>query len=559
MVQGIVDTPVDDIAGVIDAAAAKADEWKAVPLEEKIALLEQIKNNLIANIDEWASLVSQARGVDSTEPRHGQGRAEAKVCGGAFTGEYLTGLIATLEYIAANGVAPPPKAVRTTNSNKCIVTVFPDGILETIESAGMTLELVLDGSSPDQMSLDEVAVGGVVGVLGAGNYDAPLEALCEMFLKARVCVYKFHANAQAAYPALKKIFEPLLSAGYLSYVIGGAEQGNAITSHSAVDEIVFTGSMNTYNKIVWGSTEQDQKKNKAAKTPLVKKPICAELGSVNPWIVAPGEGWTDKLIDSHAQHLVFAKMMNNGHTCASPQILIVAKDWPKRKQFLDRVRYWFARVPGSPPFYPGSAKSHAHFKELENAELIQGEVTAAFKDQQLPVLVGNVTNSELLQEEAFCPVIAEVPLDFSCNDTIAFLRAAVDFAAKEMFGSLSLTMIIDDNAEKENAKEIDRLVADAPFGRIGINVWAGFGVSNPALIWGAFRGTTDSGSGFFGNANLYRSPEKTVLHAPFDHPARVGVRSAAGTELVLGRLTAYKVQPSFWRLAKLLAASIVGI
>lgn len=56
----IVDTPVQDIAGKIEAAAAKADVWKQIPVKDKVSLLKQIKSNLIKYIDEWASAVSQS-------------------------------------------------------------------------------------------------------------------------------------------------------------------------------------------------------------------------------------------------------------------------------------------------------------------------------------------------------------------------------------------------------------------------------------------------------------------------------------------------------------------
>jgi acyl-CoA reductase-like NAD-dependent aldehyde dehydrogenase len=163
----------------------------------------------------------------------------------------------------------------------------------------------------------------------------------------------------------------------LHYIIGGGKQGRAMTSNPKIDEIVLTGSIRMYNKIVWGSMEKEQEKNKAANTPVIKIPVCAKLGSVNPWIVPPGKGWrTEALIDNHAQHLVFAKMMNNGHICTSPQVLINTKNWSKRKKFLiESVIGWLA----------SSLVLHHSIRALLRV-LIQGDDPQAFKDQQHPVL-----------------------------------------------------------------------------------------------------------------------------------------------------------------------------
>jgi hypothetical protein len=81
-------------------------------------------------------------------------------------------------------------------------------------------ELVLSRSIPNQKAFTTVAIGGVAGILGAGNYDAPLAILMEMFLKGHVCIYKPNSVAQALAPTTKKLFEPLVSAGYLAYIIG---------------------------------------------------------------------------------------------------------------------------------------------------------------------------------------------------------------------------------------------------------------------------------------------------------------------------------------------------
>jgi hypothetical protein len=210
-----------------------------------------------------------------------------------------------------------------------------------------------------------------------------------------------------------------------------------MTSNPRIDEIILTGSIETYNKIVWGSTEKEKKKNKAANTPVIKIPVCAKLGSVNPWIVVPGKGWIDALIDNYAQHSKNDEQWPRLRIGPSPYC---CQEWSKRQNFLDRV--WMGCIPSSPPFHLGSAQSHDHFLQLANAKLIQGDAQA-FKDQQCPVLLPNLTSNEPLQREAFCPMLAEVSLKCLSDDTMTFLCSAVDLVEKKCFGSLSPSLAYD--------------------------------------------------------------------------------------------------------------------
>eukprot|EP00163_Fabomonas_tropica_P031558 TRINITY_DN753_c0_g1_i1.p1 TRINITY_DN753_c0_g1~~TRINITY_DN753_c0_g1_i1.p1 ORF type:complete len:568 (+),score=175.19 TRINITY_DN753_c0_g1_i1:38-1741(+) len=562
------DTPVEDVKGIIDAVAAKKDEWKNVSLPEKVALLKQIRESAIESIDEWLAAGAEARGVSVTEPTHGQARGELYMVGPGMFGNCLNLIITSLESIIATGKPPAAKATRVVKG-KAVVTVFPDGLRQSIEASGMKGDLYLADSEAEQDSFDSIHTGGVVGVLGAGNFDAPTELLGEMFLKGRVGVYKPNPVNQNTHPVIAKIFAPLVSAGYLAFIVGAVPVGSAMVEHPLLDEIVLTGSAITYDKIVWGGSSEEQKQNKTRHSPKITTPVCAELGSVNPWIIVPGE-WSDKMIDSHAAHLAASKTLNNGHICASPQVLIVAKDWPQRQQFLDRVRYWLRQVAPSPPFYPGSGRSHQDFSQLPNAEVLaDGKYANTFKDQQAPVLIPDVADPDsqaaatLMQREAFCPVLSEFPLDVSPDKPIDFLRAAIDFADKKVWGSLTCSFMIQDSIWKAHEQELEEIVADMPFGSVGINIWGGFVATMSQLRWGGYPGHTpedvQSGIGYIGNSNLWKNPQKAVLRAPFNHQARTKVLEPGHFEKQFRRLSEYMSTPGFWTLTKLLSAALLNV
>lgn len=191
------DTPIEDVAGIVDRVASKADEWKATPLHQKIQILHQIRNNVIKYQDEWETLLQRSRGVDATNPLLAYARMDVLILGPYQLGNYLDGMIANLEAIETTSRPLPPVAVRNTVDGKRIATVYPDGLMESMMACGMTGEIIVAGSGRggdnrddaiQHPSLDEVAVGGVAGVLGAGNFDAPCETLMEMFFKSRVCI-----------------------------------------------------------------------------------------------------------------------------------------------------------------------------------------------------------------------------------------------------------------------------------------------------------------------------------------------------------------------------------
>ena len=544
-------TSVDDVPRIVENVAAKADDWKGVSLDDMTELLKQILSNIIDHMEEWNALGQESRGIDPGNPRHGCARADVTISGAATFGSYLNGMIWSLQHCARHdGVPPPPKATRSTANNKnAIVTLWPNSLLDKLEAVGLRGELVL--KKAEQMCYEDAAVGGIVGILGAGNIDAPIELLSQMFLKGRVCIFKPNPVNEKQHAIVSKILAPLVKRGYLNFCVGGANVGAALVTNPNLDEIVLTGSSSTYDKI----------------RPMCSTPICAELGGVNPWIVVPGKEWNEKSIDRHARHLAFSKVANNGHTYAAPQIVVVAKDWPWRRQFLDRVRFWLGQYAGAPPFYPGSEETHSYFRILPNAEVIQGKAEDIFDNQQRPILITDVAvdeenQSAVFTRESFCPVLAEVPLDCSnAVDSMAYLRAAIELAKRRCFGSLTANILIPDKEIMANKKEFDDIIADMPFGVVGVNLWPAFAHSMPMLVWGAPPGYSQSGTGFIGNSCLYRDPQKAILRAPFNWLGRraLTVMSPNKSELVFSRLTRYKVRPNAFTQAMLFTALFVGI
>jgi len=58
-----------------------------------------------------------------------------------------------------DGMPPSPKSSRLLESKKCVVTSWPDTLLDKLEAVGLTGELVLDTDKPLQYSWSKQVLG----------------------------------------------------------------------------------------------------------------------------------------------------------------------------------------------------------------------------------------------------------------------------------------------------------------------------------------------------------------------------------------------------------------
>jgi len=119
--------------------------------------------------------------------------------------------------------------------------------------------------------------------LGAGNTENNNDVVDPLCKLNSVVVYKSNPVSAQCAAVKARVFRPLIERGFLAFVYGGVDQGRAIAESAKVDRLVMTGSCHTYDKIVWDG------RNKSDPTvePALAKPVIAELGSVNPYVVVP--------------------------------------------------------------------------------------------------------------------------------------------------------------------------------------------------------------------------------------------------------------------------------
>lgn len=198
-----------------------------------------------------------------------------------------------------------------------------------------------------------------------------------------------------------------LPEGALAVVPGlGAEAGAALSSHSDVHHISFTGSVGT-GRIIQAAAAQNV------------VPVTLELGGKSPQLV-----FDDADIDAALPFLVNAGIQNAGQTCsASSRILVQASVYD---EVVERMAEKYAALKVAPAMHDGDVGPliSARQKEIVESYLSKGEGLDVVAEAAMPLdlppnghyvaptLFAQVAPDHILaQEEIFGPVQVIVPFD----------------------------------------------------------------------------------------------------------------------------------------------------
>lgn len=167
----------------------------------------------------------------------------------------------------------------------------------------------------------------------------------------------------------------------------------------------------------------------------------------------------------------------------------------------------------------------------------------------------------VLGREAFCSVVAEVPLDAA--RPLAFLERAVPVCNQRIWGNLSCVLLVDDRTEAAARPAVRRALEDLRYGGIGVNVWSGLLFGLGSTSWGAFPGNppeeVQSGIGTVHNTYLFDEPERSIVRAPFRSWPTPPWISGHGNLRRLGRaLLHMEAAPAWHRLPGILAEALRG-
>jgi acyl-CoA reductase-like NAD-dependent aldehyde dehydrogenase len=438
--------------------------------------------------------------------------------------------------------------------------VFPNSLAHAFAFRDVNIDVWLE---PD-VTLDEAHAnqaekyfksdiqGKVALVLGAGN--ASVLPSSDTFHKLFVdqCVVILKMNPVNAYigPLMEEAYRVLIEGGFLRIVYGGAEEGNYLVHHEMVDEVHMTGSDRTFDAIVFGPGEEGRKR-KLARDPIVAKPIQGELGCITPWIIVPGE-WNEKQVKQQAAKMAFWMMRHEGYICFAPRILILYERWPQRQAFLDALIDALSKVVPIRAYYPGSAETQKSFvKAHPEAIEIGGGLEGHVPWTVIPGLDPTVSNDICFRRESFSGLCGEVTLD--ARSVPDFIDKAVDFLNKSIWGTLSVTIVVDEKqSDPELAASVERAIENLHYGTVALNGPGVLGFATMIAPWGGYPGSPiediQSGTCKVTNGLMLHRPQKTVVRAPFNWWPYPFLSTAKNLDVFSRKLAEFEANPGLSKL-----------
>lgn len=556
----------------LDAVIAKLGKqkhvWPGVDFCRRRSILEQCLANTLKYAPEWVNTAVEKKGlVPETTAA-----AEEVLAGPVVLARHLRLMLTSLRQIEREGVPRCDGPLRQI-PNSCLLAnkVFPLNTLDRIAFGGIEAEV---WQSPEvtranfhqlraQTYRAESVTGQLCLVLGAGNVSSigPLDVLYKLFHENQVCLLKMNPVNDYLGFVFERILAPLVLEGYLGIAFGDAKVGRYLVEHSEVDTIHLTGSDRTFDAIVWGSPDE-QADNKRSGQKQNQRQISAELGNVSPMIVMPGT-WKAREIEFQARSIASSVVNNGSFNCNATKLLVTPRGWKQRDALLDRIRALLAETPERKAYYPGAHDRYQRFVDAhpEAERLSRGVKESVVPWTLIAGLDANADDEICFRQEAFCGVVAEVPLDSS--DPEDFLMCAARFCNERVWGSLSAGIVIPPQLEKRYPQLLDRALLELQYGTVGINVWPALGYALGVTPWGAYPGHKDediqSGRGWVHNTLFFDHPMKSVVRAPFHLPFALPYFVTHRTAYKLSwQLLAMEADPSWGKLAGLVFQSLLS-
>lgn len=503
----------------------------------------------------WSARGLAAKGLPSTS-------AEEWLAGPVPTVRHLRLLAETLERVAAEGRPPLGTGHRQRDDGRLEVGLFPASTLDRALYAGASAHVLMQpgmdaGQAREAQAAGRTradAPGGVCLVLGAGNASSipAMDVLSKLVNDGLVCLLKVNPVNEWVGPLLEQALEPLVAAGYLRIVYGGADEGRHLVGHSGIDAVHLTGSAATHDALVWGPPGPEQDRRRAAGEPVLRVPVTSELGNVTPVAVVPYR-YADAELAFQARYLATMVANNASFNCIAAKVLVTATGWPQREQFLDLLTGFLGRLPLRQAYYPGAAERYAALTDGRDLQTLGSAAPGELPWTLVRGVDAGDGDEPLFRTEPFCALLTETSV--GSTDPVDFLAAATTFMDETLWGTLSAALVVPPALERDPdvARALDRSLTDLRYGTVAVNHWpaVGYGLVSPP--WGGHPSSTlqdvQSGLGWVHNTFLLEGVEKIVVRGPLrsrsvppwfsDHPTA----GRAGPHLVR-----FEAEPGWRRL-----------
>ncbi|HSY26687.1 MAG TPA: aldehyde dehydrogenase family protein [Burkholderiaceae bacterium] len=570
-------SPYPELDRELATLAGNREKWVKTPIAERIAILAEIKECLMPVAQAWAETAARKKGIADGSPLTGE-----EWTSGPYTVlGYCNQMMLTLSKVAGkhhlDGIP-----LRTLSNGQVVARTLPHSIWDHLLLSGVKVDVWMQpGVTRDNLAQHTAATydpqslahkkGKLALVLGAGNIAsiAPLDVFQKLFSENQVVILKMNPVNEYLIEFLTPALKPLIDRGMLGIVRGAADVGQYLCNHPSVEEIHITGAGASHDAIVWGVGDEGRA-NKAAGTPKNTRIITSELGAVCPTIVVPGP-WSEADIGFQAEQVATQKLHNSGFNCVACQVLIMPEKWAKKTAFIGKLEQVIAGSEGRALYYPGAKDRLAGFAannpQAKNVHRRGGE-------DVLIAPLSPASNAYAESTEVFAPAlnVTELPGD----TPEAYLRAAIDYANKQLYGTLGANIVIHPKTIAQIGRaRFEEMLIDLRYGTIAVNAWTGLGFLTPQATWGAFPGHTladvQSGIGVVHNTLMFDKPQRTVVEAPFK-PFPRNLLSLSFTLLprppwfitnrkgnILGRLLVnFQYRPSFLKIPRIFLNALLG-
>lgn len=494
--------------------------WVRTSVDERIAILHDIKDETYAQAQAWADTASRKKGI----PAGSQLEGEEWLSGPHAILGYCNQMMATLSKVKGkhhlDGIP-----LRELPNGQVAARVMPNSLWDHLLFNGVTLDVWMQpgitranlkehtASIYDPESQQGIA-GKVSLVLGAGNIAAiaPLDVFHKLFAENQVVILKLNPVNDYLEDFFIPIFKPLIDRGFVRIVRGDTDVGQYLCNHPLVETIHITGAGASHDTIVWGPGEQGRA-NKAANTPINHRHITSELGAVCPTIVVPGP-WSAADIRFQAEQVATQKLHNSGFNCVACQVLILPKEWEHQNTLMEALERVIRHAPPRALYYPGAKDRLAEFCAHN-----PGFKTVSGQDSQSLVISKlDIHHIEACSTEVFAPALNV--MEIGGLNAEEYLVAAIEFANSKLYGTLGANIVIHpDTIQQIGRHRFEQILAELRYGTIAINAWTGLNFLSAQSPWGAFPGHTltdvQSGIGVVHNTLLFEKTQRAVVEAPF--------------------------------------------
>jgi len=557
-------TTTTDIDRCLDELARAHDRLLNASASELIRLAEDCIEGTIRVAREWVDTACRYKGLPADSPL----RAEDLMSGPVATIRHLRLVIQSLRDIEAKGRPQLPGRPTTGIDGRLHVPVFPaKGMFDAITFQGFKVESWMRaGITADSLPMCPEGTPRrwnpdnprIALVLGAGNVSSipTTDAFTKLFQEGRSVLLKMNPVNESLGPIFERAYAPLIDAGYLRIIYGGADVGAAAVDRDLAEEVHITGSIISHDAIVWGPAGADRERRKRDNDPVLHKPITSELGNVTPWIVVPGK-YSEKQLDFQAENIATSITNNCSFNCIATKMIVTSASWPDRERFLDKIQRVLERVAPRKAYYPGAVERFGRFS---------GRTTPTAGDGLPWTLLRGVTPKSaphLFREESFVCVTAETSL--AADSETSFLERAVEFANQELWGTLAASITLPADFRKDPGREatLQSCLGKLQYGTVAINHWSALAFAMMSPGWGGVAGRhlddAQSGIGWVHNTFMLGGVEKNVLQGPLTvSPKPMWFATHSNPEAVGWRLLDLYHKPSLWNLGRLLTAAVLN-